>query len=145
MIKVHRSVICRNSDFFVNRMNPDWAPRSEDSDVIILADDGIELVKEYVHWLYSGEVVRDLESRKASSCVNNLQHSLPVGFRGSPLNQPAQDVGNTAEKAYVALAGANIFGEKYLDTRYRNALVETFVLVKTTFKWNAGPNCVRVV
>lgn len=118
MLNVHQSLLCKSSEFFKRVMKPEWATLREDPNIIDLSDDATDVVSLYVLWLYYDDV--------------RLKLSVPDDK--SPANLSLE-----SEKVFVPLASAYVFGEKVMDSRFKNALVFKLLEAITAFGWCPGP------
>ncbi|KAF2447343.1 hypothetical protein P171DRAFT_340670, partial [Karstenula rhodostoma CBS 690.94] len=81
-------------------------------------------VSDYIRWLYSG--------------------NIPIKLYEAG-EDAREKVAKEAEKVFVKLVEAYVFGEKIIDARYKNAVVKTVLAVKESSGWNLGPNSVGVI
>jgi len=98
-------------------MKPEWASLREDPNTIDLSGDSTDVVLLYVRWLYSEEVQVEISKL-------DLDHEARC---------------SAAEKAYIALSSAYVFGEKILDTKFKNAVLLKIHKTNEVFEWSPGP------
>ena len=124
ILNVHRGVLCKNSKFFQSAMKPEWTNLREQPDTIDLPDDSPETVRDYVRWLYSG----------------NLSIKLYKAGKDTVKKKAEK-----AEKVNVLLAEAYVFGEKIVDIKYKNKVMKTIVAARESAVWNMGPESVNII
>ncbi|KAF5851405.1 hypothetical protein GGP41_004187 [Bipolaris sorokiniana] len=123
-LNVHRGVLCKSSGFFRRATKPEWTELREQPDTIDLPDDSVQTVSDYIRWLYSGNT------------------SIKLYYVGE---DKRERVAEEAEKVFVMLAEAYVFGEKIVDTKYKNAVMETMIAAIDSSKWNPGPPSVDII
>ncbi|KAF1979084.1 hypothetical protein BU23DRAFT_595528 [Bimuria novae-zelandiae CBS 107.79] len=123
-LNVHLGVLCKSSGFFQRAMKPKWTELREQPDIIDLAGYSVQTVSDYIKWLYS----------------DNIQIKLYHAGEGA-----REKVAGEAEKIFVMLAEAYVFGEEIIDAKYKNALVKTVLAAIKSFGWNLGPNSVDII
>ena len=123
-LHVHRGVLCKSSTFFKNAMKPEWANSREHPETIDLSEDDSRTVCDYIQWLYSDHVPID-------------PHKTGEDSR--------EDCAKKAEKIFVLLAEAYVFGEKIMDFKYKNAIVRIIAKAKESYVWNMGPESVTII
>jgi hypothetical protein len=96
-INVHRGVLSQTSKFFAKATKGEWCELRKDPDTITLKGDDLKVVKAYVRWLYRQEP--------------------PLPLLGNKV------VGN----AFIFLAKAYVFGEKVMDTAFKNTIIDCTV------------------
>jgi hypothetical protein len=124
-LNVHQGVLCQSSEFFKRSMKPDWAGLRDVSSTIELPTDNVDTVSDYIKWLYTGSL------------------SLKLYEGGDKENR--EKVAVEAEKVFVLLAEAYVFGEKILDTKYKNVVLKGVEAAKNSSQWNMGPESVDIV
>jgi hypothetical protein len=127
-LNVHQGVLCKHAGFFRRMMKPEWTRMRDSPNIIELPDETVNTVSDYVKWLYAG--VMPLKLYDADDMDDKDK-------RGQ--------VAEEAEKIFVMLAEAYVFGEKIIDVRYKNAVVRAVAAAKNSSKWNMGPESVRIV
>ncbi|KAF2993358.1 hypothetical protein E8E13_001642 [Curvularia kusanoi] len=93
--------------------------------IIDLSDETVSTVSDYVKWLYAG--------------------SMPLTLYNADDIDERDQVAEEAEKVFVTLAEAYVFGEKIVDATYKNAVVRAVAAARSSSKWNMGPESVRIV
>ncbi|KAH6870637.1 hypothetical protein BKA58DRAFT_440178 [Alternaria rosae] len=120
-LNVHRGVLCKSSEFFQNAVKPEWTTEGER--VVNLPEDSAPLVTGYVKWLYHDKITIKLyEARKHTT----------------------EERADEAEKVFILLAEAYVFGEKIIDAKYKNAVIETIIAACEASSWNMGPESVSI-
>lgn len=99
--KVHEHAICDRSEFFRNSMKPEWSSMRADPRVIELPEDDPDAFSLYRTWVYSGKL--------------------------AILPDKDCDLNSTTER-YHTLAYAYVLGERLLDTDFKNAIADAYVL-----------------
>jgi hypothetical protein len=105
-------------------MRPEWTKSREQADIIDILDDSVYTVTDYIKWLYFDNVPVELHK-----CGEDTR------------KKGAEE----AEKVFVRLAEAYVFGEKILDAKYKNAVVRTVRTAIEISGWYLGPNSVHVI
>jgi hypothetical protein len=123
ILNTHRGVLCKSSCFFERAMKPEWTELREQPDVIDLPDDSVQTVSDYVKWLYS----------------NNMPIRL---YNGKDTREKAAE---EAEKVFVMLAEAYVFGEKIVDTKYKNVVVRTVLAAIQSSGWYLGLTSIHII
>ncbi|PVI07048.1 hypothetical protein DM02DRAFT_609425 [Periconia macrospinosa] len=109
--KIHEDAICDRSSFFRNSMKPEWAAMRPDPRVIDLPEDSPEAFALYRTWLYCGKLaILPAENDNNNSIAGN----------SSTLGTPPEH--------YHTLAYAYVLGERLLDVRFKNTIMDTYVL-----------------
>jgi hypothetical protein len=124
-LNVHRGNLCKSSEYFKNSMKPEWASMRDDPHTIDLGDDSVSTVKAYIQWLYTDNIPMDLDDILS--------------------NRDGKQRAQEAEKAYVQLAEAYVYGEKILDTKYKNRVVETIIKAINESNWSMGSESVGII
>lgn len=124
-LNVHRGNLSKSSEYFRNMLKPEWASMRDEANTIHLNDDCATTVKAYTTWLYTDTVPWDMDS---------------IG-RPRQREERAQE----AEKVYIELAKAYVYGEKIMDTKYKNMVVEAIVYAISLFHWNMGSESVSII
>lgn len=106
-LNVHRGVLCKSSEFFQNAVKPEWT--TEEERVVTLPRDLAPMVTDYVKWHYHENISIEL--------YNASGHTK--GKRAAE-----------AEKVFILLAEAYVFGERIIDAKYKNAVIETIVAAR---------------
>ncbi|KAI4933931.1 uncharacterized protein J4E92_003601 [Alternaria infectoria] len=122
-LNVHRGVLCKSSGFFQKAMKPEWTKLGEEK-TVDLPDDLASTVSDYIVWLYQGSIA--------------IKPFLPS-------TEPIEERARKAEKVYLLLAEAYVFGQKILDSGYKNAVVKAIFSAQMFSGWNMGPNCVTTI
>ncbi|KAH8730391.1 hypothetical protein GQ44DRAFT_644387 [Phaeosphaeriaceae sp. PMI808] len=126
-LNIHRGVLCKSSVFFKSAMKPEWTNLREQQDIIDLPEDSVETVSDYIRWLYSDNIpVKLHEAGEASE-----------GTR--------KERAEEAERVYIQLAEAYVFGEKIVDVKYKNTVLKTVLVAKRSYNWNLGPGSVNII
>lgn len=115
--KIHEDAICDRSMFFRNSMKPEWASMRPDPRTIHLPEDSPEAFALYRTWLYCGKLAILPETSTGDSNLEN-----------SNLGTPPEH--------YHTLAYAYVLGERLLDVRFKNTIMDTYVLFA---RGGAGP------
>ncbi|CAN9470207.1 unnamed protein product [Alternaria alternata] len=123
-LNVHRGVLYKSSKFFQNAMKPEWTDTQAGPNVIDLSDDPVDVVSDYIKWLYC-------------DTIPNKQYEAVANTR--------EEKAEEAEKVFIALAKSYVFGEKIVDVRYKNAVLQTIATAIKAFDWNMGPESVKIV
>ena len=124
-LSVHQGVLCKSSEFFRRMMKPEWTGSRDCPNTIELSNETGDTVSDYVKWLYGGIV--------------------PCILYKADKDDKREKVAEEAEKVFVLLAEAYVFGEKILDSKYKNAVVRTVVAAKESSQWSMGPESVDIV
>lgn len=124
ILNIHRGVLCKSSGFFQSALKPEWSESREQPDVIDLPDDSVETVSDYIRWLYSG--------------------NLPIKIYNAD-GDTREKVAVEAEKVFVLLAEAYVFGEKIVDATYKRTVIETVLAAMNSSRWNLGPSSVDII
>jgi hypothetical protein len=124
-LNVHQGVLCKHSEFFKRMMKPEWTSIRDSPNIIDLPDETANTVSDYVKWLYAGR--------------------MPLTLYNADDNDERGQVAEEAEKVFVMLAEAYVFGEKIVDVRYKNAIVRATAAARDSSKWNMGPESVGIV
>jgi hypothetical protein len=91
-------------------MKPEWTDMQAGPNVIDLSVDPVDIVSDYIKWLY--------------------YDTIP--------NKQYEAVANTyeeREKVFVALAKSYVFGEKIIDVRYKNAVLQAIFTAQRALHW----------
>ncbi|KAJ4365564.1 hypothetical protein N0V83_008184 [Neocucurbitaria cava] len=96
---VHEALLRKSSLFFDNAMKPEWAASKLDPRDVDLTDEDPEVFKVYLHWLY--------------------MRTLPTVHRD--LNLRGQ------KHEFDQLSNCYILGEKLMDVRFKNAILDGVV------------------
>lgn len=123
-LNIHHGVLCKSSSFFRKAMKPEWIKLEEQVAIIDLPDDSVQTVSDYIRWLYSDNM------------------GIKLYHAGGDTRER---VAEEAEKVFVMLAKAYVFGEKIIDVKYKNAVAETMLAAIESSKWNLGPNSVDII
>jgi hypothetical protein len=102
-----------------------WASQRPDDQVLDMPEDALEDVKTYVRWAYAGVVQIPL-----------YHHSPKLAIK-----EHAEE----AERVYVALANAFVFGERVVDTSYTNAIILHIMAAWKVSEWSPGPKFATVL
>jgi hypothetical protein len=105
-------------------MKPEWTNMQAGLYVIDLPDDPVDVVSDYIKWLYC-----DTIPNKPYEAVTNTR----------------EERAEEAEKVFVALAKSYVFGEKIIDVRYKNAVLQIIATAQKAFNWSMGPESVKIV
>jgi hypothetical protein len=105
-------------------MKPEWTNMQAGPNMIDLPDDPVDVVSDYIKWLYY-----DTIPDKQYEAVANTH----------------EERAEEAEKVFVVLAEAYVFGEKIVDMKYKNAVLQTMFTAQKAFRWNMGPESVKIV
>lgn len=124
VLNIHRGVLCKSSLFFQKAMKPEWTDLREQPDIIDLSGDSVQTVSDYIRWLYS----------------DNMPIKLYYADKSA-----RKKVAEEAEKVFIMLAEAYVFGEKIIDTKYKNAVMKIVLAAKEGSGWNLGPNSVDII
>ena len=124
-LNVHQGVLCKHSEFFKRMMKPEWTSMRKSPNIIDLPNETVNTMSDYVKWLYAG--------------------SMPLTLCNADGNDKREQVAEEAEKIFVMLANAYVFGEKIVDVRYKNAILRAAAAAKKSSKWNMGPESVAIV
>jgi hypothetical protein len=122
-LQVHSRLLFKHSRFFQNATKKEWT-NGDDSKNISLPEDFFDTVKVFTDWLYSKNI--DVKLYKAG---------------GDTREKRAEE----AEKVFVTLAEAYVFGEKYLAVGFKNAVMHTIFAAIKSSSWNLGPNSVKII
>jgi hypothetical protein len=98
---VHEYVLTDSSPFFASAMKPQWATARPDPRTIDLPDDDPAAFSLYMSWLYT---------------------------RKLPVLTSSTDTPGDVDESYHTLAYAYVLGERLLDTGFKNAIVDAYVL-----------------
>jgi hypothetical protein len=128
LLRVHKDVICSTSTFFQRAMKPEWANQRDDPHILDMSDDLAHIVKDYIAWCYSGEIL-------TVSC----KHA--VGDKGVAKETFAKEV----EKTFITLAEAYVFGGKVIDNVYKNAVLDSLIAFRAKSNWTPGPECAKII
>ena len=120
-LNVHRGVLCKSSAFFKNAIKLEWATQEEN--VVNLPEDSANTVVGCIKWLYYDKIAIELYEAGDDK-----------------LEKKAEE----AEKVFCLLAEAYVFGEKIIDAKYKNAVIETIVAACIASGWNMGPESARI-
>jgi hypothetical protein len=110
---VHELAICDRSPFFANAMKPEWASARPDPRVIELPDDDPAAFALYMSYLYS----RQLPILCDTAC--------PPGNSSLPMDPNGDEDEN---EGFHTLSYAYVLGERLLDTGFKNAIIDAYVL-----------------
>jgi hypothetical protein len=121
-LNVHRGILCKSSAFFQNAIKPEWTIQKEK--IINLPEDPVNTVVNYVKWLYYDNVT-----------------VKPYEAGTDTIKKRAEE----AEKVFLLLAKAYVFGEKIMDTEYKNAVVKAMSDCQSRLNWSMGPESVSIV
>jgi hypothetical protein len=105
-------------------MKPEWTDTQAGPNVIDLSDDPVDAVSDYIKWWYY-------------DTIPNKQYEAVADTR--------EEKAEEAEKVFVALAKSYVFGEKIIDVRYKNAVLQTLFTAQKSFHWSMGPESVKIV
>jgi hypothetical protein len=97
----------------------------DEPDRIDMFHDAPQVAQLYTNWLYTGR--------------------LNVALHCRSTNDSWERTAVEAEKVFVVLAQAYVFGAKVLDTTYQNVVVKMFHEAKTAAGFNPGSECVSIV
>ncbi|CAN9440031.1 unnamed protein product [Alternaria alternata] len=123
-LNVHSGVLCKSSKFFQNAMKPEWTDMQAGPNIIDLPDDPVDVVSDYIRWLYY-----DTIADKQYEAVANTR----------------EERAEEAVKVFVVLAEAYVFGEKIVDIKYKNAVLQTIFTAQKAFCWNMGLESIKTV
>ncbi|KAH7552689.1 hypothetical protein BM1_08640 [Bipolaris maydis] len=128
-LNVHQGVLCKTSEFFRKAIDLKQASLSKDLTSINLSDEDLDTVKKYIKWLYTNEF--PIELYKSDQGMNDEEAKAADG--------------DTAEKVFIFLAKAYVFGEQFRDTKYKNAVLRNMFKALKTCPWQPGPESVKVI
>jgi hypothetical protein len=60
-------------------------------------------------------------------------------------NSDSATVMDSAQETFVALAEAYVFGEKVIDTTYKNTILDTFITIQIKTSWSPEPDCANII
>jgi hypothetical protein len=124
VLSVHRGVLCQSSEFYQSVMKPEWIQLREQPDIVGLFEDSLQAATDYIRWLYSNR----------------------ISIRLYNAGEDARDRrAEEAEKVFVLLAEAYVFGEKIIDVKYKNEVLKTVFKAKKSSDWNMGPESVKII
>jgi hypothetical protein len=123
ILNVHLGMLCKSSLFFQRAVKPEWHGTEGALNSIPLADDVVGTVSDYIRWLYHGKIPINLHITG-----------------GDTREEKAEEM----EKIHVLLAEAYVFGEKIMDVKYKNAVVEAMFAAKKVLDWSMGPESVSI-
>lgn len=123
-LNVHSGILCKSSGFFQRAMKPEWARLREQPDTIDLPDDYAQTVSDYIKWLYSGNM------------------PIKLYHAGKDTRERAME---EAQKVFVIIARAYVFGERILDTKYKNLMAETMLAATNSSGFDMGPKSVEII
>ena len=123
-LSIHRGVLCKSSTFFQRAMKPEWSELREHPNTIDLPDDSVQTVSDYIKWLYYDK--------------------MPIKLYNAGKDTP-EKAAEEAEKVFVMLAEAYVYGEKIMDAKYKNVVVETILAGIQSSGWNLGPSSVDII
>ena len=136
--KIHEHAICDRSEFFRNSMKPEWASMRPDPRVIELPDDEPEAFSLYRTWIYSGRLAILPEFGNEYTEAPSSSSSPDIHHNNSSILAPTTTTTTTAAAAaaaanptpehYHILAHAYVLGERLLDTPFKNAIADAYVL-----------------
>ena len=121
-LNVHRGVLCKSSAFFKNAVKLEWATQEEN--VVNLPEDMAGTVINYIKWLYHDKIAIELYEAGDDKIEKKAEE---------------------AEKVFCLLAEAYTFGEKIIDTQYKNAVVKAMADAHTSSRWSMGPESVSII
>lgn len=122
-LNVHRGVLCKSSKFFQNAMKPEWTNMQAGPNIIDLPDDPVDVVSDYIIWLYY-------------DTIPDKQYEAVANTR--------EEKAEESEKVFVVLAEAYVFGEKMVDMKYKNAVLQTIFTAQKAFGWHMGPESLKI-
>ncbi|KAH6612353.1 hypothetical protein C7974DRAFT_405413 [Boeremia exigua] len=123
-LHVHQGVLCKSPEFFQRTMKPEWTNLKDKPYIIELPDDTVDTVSDSVKWLYAG--------------------SMSLTLYKADDEHRREKVAKEADKVFVLLAEAYVFGEKILDAGYKNAVMKTLEAAKESSRRNMGPESVGI-
>ncbi|KGO68807.1 Uncharacterized protein PITC_076890 [Penicillium italicum] len=100
-LHVHKSIICNSSPFFKNAMSGSWKESKEHT--LELPEDDPKIFAWYSHWLYFAKIPTIVEAVAPEDREAN--HS----------------------KEYHDLVEAYVLGDKLLDTKFQNSVIDAIV------------------
>ncbi|KAH7392184.1 hypothetical protein DE146DRAFT_790732 [Phaeosphaeria sp. MPI-PUGE-AT-0046c] len=124
ILNAHHGVLCKSSRFFQRATKPEWTTSREQPDIIDLPDYSVETISNYIRWLYCDHVPIKVYNEVKAKRTKRAEE---------------------AEKAFVMLAEAYVFGEQILDVKYKNAVVQAVIATIERSHWNLGPKSVNII
>lgn len=106
-------------------MRPEWTKSKEQADSIDLLDDSVHTVSDYIRWLYSD--------------------NMPIKLYDADEEDSRERANKEAEKVFVMLAEAYVFGEKVVDVKYKNVVMRTVLAARESSGWYPGLSSVRII
>ncbi|KAF2018452.1 hypothetical protein BU24DRAFT_421440 [Aaosphaeria arxii CBS 175.79] len=107
---VHESAICDASPYFANAMKPEWSNLRPDPRTIELPEDDPAAFELYMSFLYAKQLpILSVPSEAATTAAANSSW------------EPESD-------GYHTLAYAYVLGDRLLDIKFKNAIVDAYVL-----------------
>jgi hypothetical protein len=125
IVHVHRGVLCKTSAFFNTALKSVWTSQRPDDQTLDMSTESLEYVRTYVRWAYTGHV------------------QIPLHHHSPEL--PLEEHAKEAERVYIELAHALVFGEGVADTSYLNALILLIVEAWKVSEWSPGPEFATVL
>jgi hypothetical protein len=125
IVHVHRGVLCKTSAYFNTALKSVWTSQRPDDHTLDMSTDSLEHLRTYVRWAYTGHVQIP------------LRHNSP--------ELPREEHAKEAERVYIELAHALVFGERVVDTSYVNALILLVIEAWKASRWSPGPEFATIV
>lgn len=112
---VYRNLLRKSSGFFQAATKPKWDAMRDDKHTVTVNFIEPEVFQSYVHWLYT--------------------HTIPCPCADKTGNQDAQD----------HLAQSYIAGEQLMDSKFKRAVMETYVSIGEVDYFYPSGNAVRII
>lgn len=126
---VHENAICDASPYFANAMKPEWSNLRPDPRTIILPDDDADAFELYLSFLYSRQlpILTPFPPKDPSSTMPNPNAPGPALPSTSTATSSSSNWEPQSD-GYHTLAYAYVLGDRLLDTAFKNAIVDAYVL-----------------
>jgi len=105
-------------------MKPEWANQKDDPKTLDLPEDSADIVTDYIKWLYLGEI--------------------PIG-PGIANGVTDEKSSNEAERLFVPMTRAYVFGERIMDVKYKNAMFKAIFAAQDKYHLCMGTESVDIV
>ena len=105
-------------------MKPEWANQKDDPKTLDLPEDSADIITDYIKWLYLGEI--------------------PIGL-GIANGVTDEKRSNEAERFFVPMTRAYVFGERIMDVKYKNAMFKAIFAAQDKYHLCMGTESVDIV
>lgn len=103
---------------------PEWTKSKEQASIIDLLDDSVQTVSDYIKWLYSDK--------------------MPIKLHNAG-EDTREKKAEEAQNVFVRLAEAYVFGERVVDTTYKNTTMRTVLAAIDVVRYYPGLKTIQII